>query len=248
MDLGLDGRTAIVTGASAGLGLAVAEMLAAEGANVAMLGRRRDLLQGHADRIGALAVQGDLTIPAHLDRLVEETLDAFGRIDVLVLNGGGPPGGTALELTVEALEDAVGLLLTPFVGLVGRVVPHMRTLGAGRILALESIAVKEPIAGLALSNAVRPGVIGWLKTLSRELAPEGITVNAIAPGRIATDRLRQLYGADGPPPEVLAQIPAGRVGTPAEIAAVACFLVSDQASYVTGAVVPVDGGVLHGLG
>lgn len=247
MELGLKGRTAVVTGASAGMGLAIAEALAAEGANVAMLGRRRELLQQHADRIGALAVQGDLTIPAHLDRLVAETVEAFGAIDVLVLNGGGPPGGSATSVTPEAIEEAVALMLIPFVGLVSRALPHLRVSEAGRILAIESISVREPVAGLALSNAVRPGVVGWLKTLASELAPAGITVNTIAPGRIATDRMRQLYGADGPPAEVLAQIPVGRLGSPAEIAAVACFLVSDLASYVTGTVVPVDGGFLHGL-
>ena len=247
MDLGLGGRVAIVTGASAGIGLGIAEALASEGASVSMLGRRRELLERHADRIGALAVQGDITIPAHLDRLVAETLSAYGRIDILVLNGGGPKGGTALDVTAEAVEEAVGLLLTPFVNLVQRALPHLRAAGNGRILAIESISVREPIAGLALSNAVRPGVVGWLKTLARELAPEGITVNTIAPGRIATDRLRELYGDGVPPADVLAQIPAGRVGTTAELAAVAAFLVSAQASYVTGAVVPVDGGVLHGL-
>lgn len=247
MDLGLSGRTAIVTGASAGIGLGIAESLAAEGANVAMLGRRRDLLERQAERIGALAVQGDITIPAHLDRLVAETLEAFGGIDVVVLNGGGPPAGTAVDVTPEAIEDAVALLLTPFVGLVTRTLPHLRSSDCGRIVAVESISVREPIAGLALSNAVRPGVVGWLKTLARELAREGITVNTIAPGRIATDRMRALYGPDGPSPAELAQIPAGRLGTTAELGAVACFLASDQASYVTGAVVPVDGGLARGL-
>ncbi len=170
MDLGLSGRTAIVTGASAGIGLGIAESLAAEGANVAMLGRRRDLLERQAERIGALAVQGDITIPAHLDRLVAETLEAFGGIDVVVLNGGGPPPGTAVEVTPEAIEDAVALLLIPFVGLVARTLPHLRSSDCGRIVAVESISVREPIPGLALSNAVRPGVVGWLKTLARELA------------------------------------------------------------------------------
>lgn len=247
MDLGLQGRTAIVTGASAGIGLGIAEALAAEGANVAMLGRRRELLERHAERLGALAVQGDITIPAHLDRLVSETLEAFGGIDVLVLNGGGPPAGRAADVTPEAVEEAVALLLTPFVGLVGRVLPHLRASEAGRIVSIGSLSVREPINGLALSNAVRPGLVGWLKTLARELAPEGITVNTIAPGRIATDRMRELYGPGGPPPAEVAQIPAGRLGTTAEIAAVACFLASDQASYVTGAVIPVDGGLGRSL-
>lgn len=247
MDFGLDGRTAVVTGASSGMGLAIAEGLAAEGANVAMLGRRRDLLERHAERIGALAVQGDITIPTHLDRLVAETLEAFGAIDILVLNGGGPTAGSALELTPEALEEAYALLLMPFVGLVSRTLPHLRASDAGRILAIESTSVREPIAGLALSNAIRPGVVGWLKTLSRELAADGITVNTIAPGRIATDRMRDVYGPAGPSAADLALIPAGRLGTTAEIAAVACFLVSERASYVTGTVVPVDGGLSRGL-
>jgi 3-oxoacyl-[acyl-carrier protein] reductase len=247
MDLGLSGRTAIVCGASSGMGLAVAERLAAEGANVAMLGRRRELLEREADRIGALAVVGDLTIPAHLDRLVATTLEAFGGVDVLVLNGGGPPPGTAVGVTGHAVEEAVALLLTPFVELVARCLPHLRESGRGRIIAIESISVREPIAGIALSNAVRPGVVGWLKTLARELAPDGITVNTIAPGKIDTDRMRSLYGADGPPASDLAQIPTGRLGTTAEIAVVAGFLASAGASYVTGTVVPVDGGLGHSL-
>lgn len=244
MDLGLTGRTAIVCGASAGMGLGIAESLAAEGANVAMIGRRRELLEREAERIGALAVVGDLTIPAHLDRLVQATVGAFGGIDVLVLNGGGPPAGTAASLTPHDVEEAVTLLLTSHVGLVGRCLPHLRASGRGRIVAIESISVKEPIASLALSNAVRPGVVGWLKTLAGEVAADGITVNVIAPGRIDTERLRGLYGPDGVD---LGSIPAGRLGTTAEIAAVACFLASEPASYVTGTVVSVDGGLARGL-
>ncbi|MGL6279866.1 MAG: SDR family oxidoreductase [Gaiella sp.] len=247
MDLGLSGRTAIVTGASAGMGLAVAEALAGEGADVVMLGRRAELLEQHATRIGARAVAGDITRPDDLDRLVGETLDAHGRIDVLVLNGGGPPAGPATAVTAETIDAAVALALIPFVELTRRCLPHLRASGRGRIVAIESVGVKEPVANLALSNAVRPGVVGWLKTLAREIAADGVTVNSIAPGRIDTDRLRAVYGPEGPTAADLALIPAGRLGTAAEVGAVACFLASTQASYVTGTVVAVDGGLLRGL-
>jgi len=247
MDLGLSGRTAIVCGATSGMGLAIAEELVREGANVSMLGRRRDLLEREAERLGALAVQGDLTIPQHLERLVQATVGAFGGVDVLVLNGGGPPAGPAVGLTAEAVDEAVALLLTSHVTLVGRCLPHLRESGHGRIVAIESSSVREPLSNLALSNAVRPGVVGWLKTLARELGPDGITVNTIAPGRIDTDRLRAVYGPDGPSQADLEQVPARRLGTPAEIAAVVCFLASDRAAYLSGAVVPVDGGLTRGL-
>ena len=247
MDLGLAGRTAIVCGASSGMGLAVAEELAREGANVAMFARRRDLLEREAERLGALAVQGDLTIPQHLDRLVQATVGAFGGLDVLVLNGGGPTPGTAVELTPQAVEEAVALLLTSHVALVARALPHLRASGSGRIVAIESTSVREPIANLALSNAVRPGVVGWLKTLATELGPDGVTVNTIAPGRIDTERVKHVYGPDGPSADDLLRIPLGRLGSPAEIASVAAFLASERASYVTGAVVPVDGGLTRGL-
>lgn len=247
MELGLAGRTAIVCGASSGMGLAIAEALAAESANVAMFARRRELLEREAERVGALAVQGDLTIPQHLERLVQATVGAFGGIDVLVLNGGGPPAGTATALTAEAVEEAVALLLTSHVTLVARCLPHLRESGRGRIVAVESSSVREPLANLALSNAVRAGVVGWLKTLAREVGPDGITVNTIAPGRIDTDRLRSIYGASGPPAADLEHVPVRRLGTPTEIAAVAAFLASDRAGYVTGAVIPVDGGLTRGL-
>ena len=247
MDLGLAGRTAIVCGASSGMGLAIAEELVAEGCNVAMFARRRDLLEREAERLGALPVQGDLIIPQHLERLVQATVGAFGGLDILVLNGGGPPAGRASELTPEAVEDAVALLLTSHVALVGRSLPHLRESGRGRIVAIESSSVREPLSNLALSNAVRPGVVGWLKSLARELGPDGITVNTIAPGRIDTERLRSLHGDDWPAPRDLEDVPLRRIGSPAEIAAVAAFLASDRAAYVTGAVIPVDGGLTRGL-
>jgi len=249
MDLGLTGRTAIVLGASQGMGLAIAEALVAEGANASLFARRADVVEQHAERLGsqALGVGGDLTQRADLERLVSATVDAFGGIDVLVLNGGGPPPGAAVDLTPKAVKTAVDLLLIPHVTLVGLCLPHLRASGRGRIVAIESTSVKEPIVNLALSNAVRPGVVGWLKTLAKELGPDGITVNTIAPGQIDTERLRSLYG--GTPPEgALDRIPARRIGLPAEIAATACFLASEQAAYISGAVVPVDGGLLNGLG
>jgi len=247
VNFGLEGRTAIVTGATAGIGLAVAQALAEEGANVAMFGRRRELLEGEAERVGALAVRGDLTVPADLERLVQRTLDAFGGIDVLVLNGGGPPRGPALELEPEQLEAALELLLLPFVRLVRLCLPHLEQSGRGRIILVESSSVKQPVANLVLSNAIRPGVVGWAKTLSREIAPTGVTVNTIAPGRIDTARIREVYGGAEPPPEAAADVPLGRLGRPRELADVACFLASEQASYVTGTVVSVDGGLGTGL-
>lgn len=247
MDLGLRGRTAIVCGASSGLGLAAAEALAEEGANVAMFARRREQLERDADRIGALAVRGDVTNVADTERLVAKTLEAFGGIDVLVWNSGGPPGGKAAEVTDESLECAFELLLAPAVRLVRLCLPHLERSEAGRIIAVTSLTVKEPTAHLALSNAVRPGLVGWLKTLSREVGPKGITVNCVAPGRIDTPRLTELYGESGPPPEELVQIPLGRLGTPREFGDVVCFLASARAAYVTGTTVTVDGGMSRGL-
>lgn len=246
MDLGLSGRTAIVCGASSGMGLAIAEALAAEGANVVMFARRRELLEREAQRIGAAAVPGDLTVADDIERLVASCVERHGGVDVLVLNGGGPPAGTAVAVTPEALRETVELLFTGHVRLVGACLPHLRTQGRGRIVAVESSSVREPLPSLALSNAVRPGVVGWLKTLARELGPDGITVNVIAPGRIDTDRLRQVY-PDGLAAADVEAIALRRTGRPAEVAAVACFLASDGAAYMTGAIVPVDGGLTRAL-
>ena len=245
MDLGLSGRTAIVCGASQGMGLATAEALAAEGANVAMFARRQDELERGASRIGALAIPGDLTAADDVSRLVDTALETFGSIDILVLNGGGPPPGTAAAMTVEQVGAAVELLLTSHVRLVGLCLPHLRASGNGRIVAIESTSVKEPLPNLALSNAIRPGVAGWLRTLARELGPDAVTVNTIAPGRIDTERLRSIY-PDGLTERDLESIPLRRPGTAAEIASVVCFLASDRAAYVTGTVLAVDGGFSRG--
>jgi 3-oxoacyl-[acyl-carrier protein] reductase len=246
VDLGLKGRTAIVCGASSGLGLATAEALAAEGANVTMFARRREVLEREADRIGALAVRGDVTNPRDLAAVVERTVQAFGGLDILVWNSGGPPPGPATGMTPESIEEAVDLLLLPAVRLVELCLPHLIQSAGGRILIFTSSAVKEPTEHLALSNTVRPGVTGWAKSLARELGPQGITVNCLAPGRIDTARLAQIY-PDGPLEADLKAIPLGRWGTPQEFGDVACFLASERARYVTGTTVVVDGGLLRGL-
>jgi 3-oxoacyl-[acyl-carrier protein] reductase len=246
MDLGLKGRTAIVCGASQGMGLAIAERLTDEGANVAMFARRRDVLEREAERLGALAVRGDVTSARDLKKLVDQTLKAFGGIDVLVNNGGGPPRGTARDVDDDAVETAVELLLLSAIRLTQLCLPHLIASGHGRIVNVESSSIREPIAGLALSNAVRPGVAGWMKTLAGEVGPDGVTVNTIAPGRIDTERLAEVY-PNGPTEQDLLPIPLRRLGEPREIADVAAFLSSDRASYVTGTVFPVDGGLTRGL-
>ena len=246
MDLGLRDRTAIVCGASSGMGLAIAEALAEEGAHVTMFARRRDVLEREAERIGALSVRGDLTNPRDLERVVERTLEAFGGIDVLVNNGGGPPRTPALGLEADAVESAVELLLLSAIRLTNLCLPHLERSGRGRVINITSSTVREPTDNLVLSNAVRPGLVGWAKTLAREVGPAGVTINSIAPGRIDTARIAEVY-PDGPTEADLAGIPLRRLGTPREIADVVCFLASDRAAYVTGTVVPVDGGLTRSL-
>ncbi len=246
MDLALKGRTAIVCGASAGIGLGIAEALAEEGANVAMFARRRDILGREAERLGALGVRGDVSVPADLERLVERTLEAFGGVDIVVNNSGGPPRTTALEMNEESIEAAVQLLLISAVRLTALCLPHLESSGHGRIVNITSSTVKEPVDNLALSNTVRPGVVGWSKTLARELGPKGVTVNCIAPGRIDTERLKEVY-PDGPTEADLATIPLGRLGTTREIGDLVAFLCSDRGAYVSGATIPVDGGLLRSL-
>jgi 3-oxoacyl-[acyl-carrier protein] reductase len=246
MDLGLKGRTALVCGASSGLGLASAEALAAEGANVTMLSRRRDELARQADRIGALAVRGDVTLPSDTERALALTLQAFGGIDILVWNSGGPTPGTATSVTPDSLEQAADLMLLPLVRLVQGALPHLERSSGGRILAITSLAAKEPTAHLALSNMLRPAVHGYVKTLADELGPLGITANCVAPGRIATARLEQLYPG-GPTEEHLGEIPLRRWGEPREFGDVVCFLASERARYVSGQTVVVDGGLQRAL-
>jgi 3-oxoacyl-[acyl-carrier protein] reductase len=246
MDFGLKGRTAIVCGASSGLGLASAEALAEEGANVVMFARRGDLLEQEAARIGGHAVAGDVREAADIERAVGTAVEAYGGIDILVPNSGGPPPSHADEIDAEQVQAAVELLLLPVVRLVRLALPHLLASDQARIVLISSLAVREPTAHLALTNAVRPGVVGYMKSLANELGPKGVTVNSVAPGRIATARLRELYG-EGPPAEEVARIPAQRLGEPRELGDLVAFLCSSRGSYISGTHIPVDGGLFRGL-
>jgi len=246
MNLGLSGRTAIVCGASSGMGLGIARSLRGEGANVAMFARRADLLEREAEQIGGLAVPGDVTSSDDLERLVASVVGTYGGIDILVNNSGGPPRATATELDADNVRAAVDLLLVSIVRLTELCLPHLERSGRGRIVNITSSTVREPIDSLALSNAVRPGVVGWAKSLARQVGPKGITVNSIAPGSIDTDRLREV-DPDGPSEEDLREIPLRRLGTTQEIGDVVAFLCSERASYVSGAVIFVDGAASRSL-
>jgi 3-oxoacyl-[acyl-carrier protein] reductase len=246
VDLGLAGRTAIVCGASSGIGLGIAESLAGEGANVVMLARRSELVEREAQRLGAVGVACDVTSAEDVERMVETAVDTFGGVDILVNNSGGPPRARASELDEEQVVATVQLLLVSVVRLTGLCLPYLERSPAGRIVNVTSSSVREPIDNLALSNVVRPGVVGWAKTLARELGPRGITVNCVAPGRIDTDRIREVY-PDGPTAEDLATIPLRRLGTTRELGDVVAFLCSERASYVSGTVVLVDGALTRGL-
>ena len=237
---------AIVCGASAGIGLGIAEALAAEGANLVMFARSLEPLEREAKRLGGRSVPGDVTRADYVSRLVQTAVDAFGGIDILINNSGGPPRSAAVGLTAEQVEAAVQLLLVSVVRLTNLCLPHLERSGHGRIINVTSSTVKEPTDNLVLSNAVRPGVVGWAKTLSREIGPKGITVNSIAPGWIDTERIREVH-PDGPSEDDLRAIPLRRLGTPREIGDVVAFLCSDRAAYVTGTVVSVDGGLVRGL-
>jgi 3-oxoacyl-[acyl-carrier protein] reductase len=257
MDLGLDGTVAIVGGSSSGMGRAVARALAAEGCRVVLFARRADLLADAAAAISretdgdALAVPGDVTDPTSLEGVVDRALERFGRLDIVVNNGGGPPAGDFESFTDEDWERAYELTLLSALRLTRRALPALRAGGRGRIVNITSQAVKEPNDGLLLSNVFRPGVIGWAKTISREEARHGVTVNSIAPGYIATERLRYLYSTEADPEAAMARdadmIPAGRFGDPDEIAAAVAFLCSTGAAYITGTTLLVDGGLSRGL-
>ncbi len=255
MDTGLRGRTALVPGSTSGLGLASARLLAGEGANVVLAGRRGDLAAAEAARLpSAVGLRVDLTEAGAVDRLVDAAAERFGGVDVLVLNSGGPSPGSAEAITAEDAADALELLLLQQIRLVRAVLPGMRERGWGRIVAIGSSGVQAPLEHLALSNTGRGALAGYLKTLASEVAGDGVTVNMVLPGRIATDRVASLdrvraERAGASPEEVKAaaesSIPAGRYGTAEEFASAVVYLASDAASYVTGVQLRVDGGLVR---
>jgi 3-oxoacyl-[acyl-carrier protein] reductase len=255
METGLKGRTALVPGSTSGLGLATARLLAAEGADVVLAGRRGDVAETEAAALpSAIGVGVDLADPDAPARLVEAAVSAFGPVDVLVLNSGGPPPGAASAITAEQTAEAVHTLLLQQQRLVAAVLPGMRERGWGRIVAIGSSGVQQPLPGLALSNTGRAALAGYLKTLAAEVAADGVTVNMVLPGRIDTDRVAALdrSAADraGTTPEQArasseGTIPAGRYGRPEEFAAAVVFLASEPASYITGVQLRCDGGLVR---
>lgn len=248
MDLGLDGKVALVLGASAGIGRAVAAALAGEGARVAMASRSKERIEAAAAELeGAAAFVADAADSERLARLPIEVTEAIGRpADILVLNTGGPPAGGALDHGIDEWQDAYrSLVLAPRI-LAGGVLPAMRAQGWGRIVNVGSTTTIDPNPELSLSNTHRAAAVGWLKTLAREVAAEGITVNTVATGRFRTDRMSELYGSiEAVEEQAAAEVPAARLGTPEEYGDLVAFLCSERAAYITGTVIPIDGGLLR---
>ncbi len=248
MDLGLEGRVALVMGASRGIGRAIAAALAREGARVAIVSRSQEKLDGAAAEIGA-AVTPFVADASDLDRLAvlpAEIESALGPIEILILNAGGPPLGGALDHELDEWELAYrSLVLAPRV-LADAVVPGMRERGWGRIVNVGSSSTREPIPGLNLSNSHRMAAVGFLKTLSREVAADGITVNTVATGRFGTERLASNVGSlEAAEEAAKREVPAARLGKPEEYGDLVAFLCSKRAAYLTGTVIPLDGGMLH---
>ena len=249
MDLGLEGKVALVTGASKGLGRAIAAELAAEGARVAVSSRSRERIEATASEIGATAFVHDGSDLDAAPGLVAAVTERLGPIDVLVCNTGGPPGGPdALGFTREQWQDAYRNLVLGPIGLVEAVVPGMRERGWGRVVNVVSAGVREPIPNLMLSNAHRVSMINAFKTIARQVAPDGVTLNSVLPGRIDTDRILELMGSREAAEEFARrEVAAQRMGSVEEFAAVAVFLCSERASYVTGETVVVDGGMTRSV-
>jgi 3-oxoacyl-[acyl-carrier protein] reductase len=249
MDLGLNGKVALVTGASKGIGRAIAAELVAEGARVAISSSSRERIEATAGELGATGFVWDSTDLDGAARLLRDVESALGPLEVLVCNTGGPPAGaSALEFTPEQWQEAYRSLVLGPMALVERVVPGMRRRGWGRILNVASTTVHEPVPYLMLSNTHRAAMLAAFKTVSTEVAADGVTLNSILPGRIGTERLVSLYGSQEAADEVgRTEVPAGRLGTVEEMAAAAAFLVSDRASYITGQWLAVDGGLMKSI-
>ena len=254
MDLGIAGLRALVGGGSSGLGAAIGTTLAAEGARVALAARSGDRLESHAAAIGAHAAPADLSSRDGPAAAVAAAREAFGGLDLLVVNSGGPPGGTFDELDEAQWEAAIDGVLRSTLRLIRAALPDLRASAHAAILVVLSSSVREPIPGLTTSNLLRPGLAGLIKSLSAEIPP--VRINGLAPGRIATPRIAQLDGlrsqATGQPVaeierEAIARIPLGRYGDPADVGRIATFLLSPAAGYITGAIVPVDGGMIRAL-
>ncbi len=258
MDLGLKGKVALVAGASKGLGRAVAIELAREGANLVICSRDESRLLETAQAIGSqtgvqvLAIPTDVAKAADVESLVSKAVARFNRIDILVNNAGGPPGGTFEKLSDEDWAKAIELNLLSTVRLTRLVIPHMKNQASGRIINITSLAAKEPMENLILSNAARAGVIGLAKSLANELGKYNITVNSVLPGLHLTDRLIQMQQLQADQQkrslqEVQADasktIPLGRMGQPEELAAAVAFLASERASFITGVALVIDGGM-----
>jgi len=254
MNLGLDGRVAFVCGSTRGIGRAVAKALAREGARVAVNSRNREATQEAADQIAAetgatvLPYPGDITVPQIAEARVHGIVHDLGRLDVLFCNAGGPPAAPFKDQPDSAWQMALELNLLSTIHLARAAVPIMRKAQWGRIICLTSVAAKQPLPGLILSTTARAGVLGFSKALADEVAADGITVNSICPGFIATERIDELTRSR---PEMMKQmlagIPMGRIGTTEELAAAVAFLASERASYITGAVLQVDGGFTRSI-
>ena len=247
MDLGIAGKRAAVAAASSGLGLATARALSEEGVQVAICGRDRARVQKAAASLGrdAVALVADVSTPEGARHFVERSRDALGGLDILVTNAGGPPPGNFASTELAAYPAALSLNLLSVVAMCMEAVPRMREQRWGRVLAITSISVRQPLPGLILSNTARAGATGFLKTLAREVAADGVTVNSLQPGTHRTPRLEQLFGSDLA--GLSRDVPAGVLGQADRFGRIAAFLCSESASFITGAAVPVDGGAYAGL-
>ena len=243
MDLGIAGRRAAISAASKGLGFATAEALAREGVRVALCSRDRGRAEEAAARLDgdAVALVPDVSAPAGARRFAHEAREALGGIDILVANNGGPPMGMAHETDFATLQASVNRCLFSMVALCQEVLPGMREQGWGRIVAITSIGVRQPLGNMVYSNTSRAGFTGFLKTLAREVVKDGVTVNSVLPSSIMTERIRQLVGEEGIP-RMVAAVPAGRAGSAADFGCVAASFCAEWANYVTGVALPVDGG------